>query len=388
MSCRLLPSRRSLPQKCPAHRKTLSAGFPRSKTGCKSEDMDEHWATGFLGPSKLHGHVCPRCNKAFTTTGHLKRHFRIHMGDKHSCPFPGCETRCSRKDNLQQHYKTHLYPRTRCRFSKSSMTSVSSARQTFGSASTSISGFGGAQFTSSPPAMDSPPALSDSSSQSSGYSSHSGFSSPPNTPPELVPAIALPLSDVRISLTASTMPSPHPYSSFCPERPIVPLINRTEPSGIDRHPSRRAQAHCSPRADATSSALPSPPGLSLAHPIPRISYLRSSLLDLDANYDAYDDQPSSSCEQVLSCLSESQLYLQEDPTQAVVAWRRSPLLEPLEIQDAIRGFDDAELSDWLLSYHLASSQHQRGGVPCQPYYPPFNAESPVRYPAFAEGYLN
>ncbi|KAJ7688980.1 hypothetical protein B0H17DRAFT_879177, partial [Mycena rosella] len=47
-------------------------------------------------------HACSRCNKVFTSNGHLKRHVRIHMGDKHKCPFPGCETRCSRKDNLQQ----------------------------------------------------------------------------------------------------------------------------------------------------------------------------------------------------------------------------------------------------------------------------------------------
>lgn len=48
-------------------------------------------------------HVCPTCDRAFTTSGHLARHTRVHTGERnHKCPFPGCETRCSRQDNLQQ----------------------------------------------------------------------------------------------------------------------------------------------------------------------------------------------------------------------------------------------------------------------------------------------
>ena len=48
-------------------------------------------------------HVCQTCSRAFTTSGHLARHTRIHTGERnHKCPFPGCETRCSRQDNLQQ----------------------------------------------------------------------------------------------------------------------------------------------------------------------------------------------------------------------------------------------------------------------------------------------
>lgn len=52
---------------------------------------------------KKRPHICPTCSKAFTTSGHLARHTRIHTGERnHKCPFPGCETRCSRQDNLQQ----------------------------------------------------------------------------------------------------------------------------------------------------------------------------------------------------------------------------------------------------------------------------------------------
>jgi uncharacterized Zn-finger protein len=48
-------------------------------------------------------HVCPTCARPFTTSGHLARHMRVHTGERnHKCPFPGCETRCSRQDNLQQ----------------------------------------------------------------------------------------------------------------------------------------------------------------------------------------------------------------------------------------------------------------------------------------------
>ncbi|KAI0796412.1 hypothetical protein BC629DRAFT_1273353, partial [Irpex lacteus] len=46
---------------------------------------------------------CNVCDRGFTTSGHLARHARVHTGERnHKCPFPGCETRCSRQDNLQQ----------------------------------------------------------------------------------------------------------------------------------------------------------------------------------------------------------------------------------------------------------------------------------------------
>ncbi|TID29020.1 hypothetical protein CANINC_002168 [Pichia inconspicua] len=52
---------------------------------------------------------CLKCNKGFTTSGHLARHNRIHTGVKnHVCPFQGCQSRFSRQDNCMQHYKTHL----------------------------------------------------------------------------------------------------------------------------------------------------------------------------------------------------------------------------------------------------------------------------------------
>ncbi|KAI8319666.1 hypothetical protein GQ54DRAFT_249357, partial [Martensiomyces pterosporus] len=52
--------------------------------------------------------------KAFTTSGHLSRHYRIHTGEKnYHCLYPGCTSRFSRQDNMMQHYRTHLSPRSR-----------------------------------------------------------------------------------------------------------------------------------------------------------------------------------------------------------------------------------------------------------------------------------
>ncbi|KAJ1845202.1 transcriptional repressor [Coemansia sp. RSA 2703] len=70
------------------------------------------------------------CGKAFTTSGHLSRHYRIHTGEKnYHCLYPGCTSRFSRQDNMMQHYRTHLSPRSRrtrsIRGSRSSSTSAS-----------------------------------------------------------------------------------------------------------------------------------------------------------------------------------------------------------------------------------------------------------------------
>ncbi|KAG8687410.1 transcriptional repressor, partial [Ceratobasidium sp. 423] len=73
-------------------------------------------------------HVCQTCTRPFSTSGHLARHTRVHTGERnHKCPFPGCETRCSRQDNLQQHYRIHLSPKSR-RTSNSAATRAAIAR--------------------------------------------------------------------------------------------------------------------------------------------------------------------------------------------------------------------------------------------------------------------
>ncbi|KAH7102915.1 hypothetical protein BKA62DRAFT_698020 [Auriculariales sp. MPI-PUGE-AT-0066] len=108
--------------------------------------------------SRKKKHLCPTCNRGFTTSGHLSRHQRVHSGERnHACPFPGCTTRCSRQDNLQQHYRVHLSPRSR-------NISTSAARQAMAKKQNELSSGIIDTGTSTPPPMpddsgrSSPPA--------------------------------------------------------------------------------------------------------------------------------------------------------------------------------------------------------------------------------------
>ncbi|KAL0240344.1 hypothetical protein I308_106594 [Cryptococcus tetragattii IND107] len=95
---------------------------------------------GATGPAegKAKPHVCPICQRGFTTGGHLQRHHRIHTGVKaFKCPFPGCETRTSRQDNLQQHYRTHLSPTLRRGSGSAARAAVNAAMEAAGLKSSS-----------------------------------------------------------------------------------------------------------------------------------------------------------------------------------------------------------------------------------------------------------
>ena len=49
------------------------------------------------------------CDKIFGRIEHLKRHMRIHTGQKdYACKVMGCQKTFNRSDNLLQHMKTHL----------------------------------------------------------------------------------------------------------------------------------------------------------------------------------------------------------------------------------------------------------------------------------------
>ncbi|KAF9529824.1 hypothetical protein CPB83DRAFT_789183 [Crepidotus variabilis] len=131
-------------------------------------------------------HVCQTCERAFTTSGHLARHSRVHTGERnHKCPFPGCETRCSRQDNLQQHYRIHLSPGSR----RSSARSGNARKRGTNTSSA-------ASASSEPPAIP-PPMTPPPLEQAHIYTHHSP---PPDSPP--------PLAQATLPATAA-LPIPH-----------------------------------------------------------------------------------------------------------------------------------------------------------------------------------
>ncbi|KAL5347593.1 transcriptional repressor [Pseudogymnoascus australis] len=51
---------------------------------------------------------CDWCQKTFSTSGHTKRHSKIHTSTKDiSCTFSGCLKMFTRTDNMKQHLETH-----------------------------------------------------------------------------------------------------------------------------------------------------------------------------------------------------------------------------------------------------------------------------------------
>ncbi|KAF8329911.1 hypothetical protein F5887DRAFT_1003430, partial [Amanita rubescens] len=148
-------------------------------------------------------HLCPTCDRAFTTSGHLARHSRVHTGERnHKCPFPGCETRCSRQDNLQQHYRIHLSPGSR----RSSTRSAIARAMNPSSSPSKRNSVSSSEEQLSPPPM-SPPALEPARL----YTTHSP---PPDTPPALEPA-TLPVA-MHISDPVSSRSSSSPDNSYSP----------------------------------------------------------------------------------------------------------------------------------------------------------------------------
>ncbi|WVN85964.1 uncharacterized protein L203_101122 [Cryptococcus depauperatus CBS 7841] len=120
--------------------KTESSVSEQAVQRSASQSAPTKGKNGATGPAegKAKPHVCPICQRGFTTGGHLQRHHRIHTGVKaFKCPFPGCETRTSRQDNLQQHYRTHLSPTLRRGSGSAARAAVNAAMEAAGLKSSS-----------------------------------------------------------------------------------------------------------------------------------------------------------------------------------------------------------------------------------------------------------
>ncbi|KAL5507670.1 hypothetical protein ACEPAH_5288 [Sanghuangporus vaninii] len=182
-----------------------SALAPASASGSSSTPANASGptsgASGGAGTKKKH--VCPTCDRAFTTSGHLARHARVHTGERnHKCPFPGCETRCSRQDNLQQHYRIHLSPGSR-RSSSSATRAAIRASCAKPMATTAA--------IPAPPDLDSPPPLAQATFPAASLPSHIQYTAVhQHYPPQ---AVTLPQAHV---------PSPHiEQQSYQPQTPPV-----------------------------------------------------------------------------------------------------------------------------------------------------------------------
>ncbi|KAK0202895.1 hypothetical protein DFS33DRAFT_1343514 [Desarmillaria ectypa] len=182
-------------------------------------------------------HVCPTCDRAFTTSGHLARHNRVHTGERnHKCPFPGCETRCSRQDNLQQHYRIHLAPGSR-RNNRAGLSRSSTSKRA----------------PSPPPA---PPAL-----EPARLYSQPSHSPPPDSPPPLTQATLPATATLRSSDSASpelqyNLPNSYSFrpSSSYQEYPQTYAISPPVPTS-----SRHSISHISPPSPDSVSSGPSTP---------------------------------------------------------------------------------------------------------------------------------
>ncbi|KAI0757919.1 hypothetical protein C8Q74DRAFT_286896 [Fomes fomentarius] len=187
-------------------------------------------------------HVCQICKRAFTTSGHLARHTRIHTGERnHKCPFPGCETRCSRQDNLQQHYRIHLSPGSR-------RNSGSATRAAMTRASASDRSKAAARRRKQPsaePISPSPPPPPPS---------------PPLEPPPLVPAYsAIPTIPSQIPEPPDTPPPltpAYPTATLPPPTTAVYNPHNPHPSSSSRSPSLTPDAVYSPVEYAHPSLPP------------------------------------------------------------------------------------------------------------------------------------
>ncbi|KEI42231.1 uncharacterized protein L969DRAFT_14435 [Mixia osmundae IAM 14324] len=102
------------PIESPEIPRAVSPATSLASATSKSEPQASTDAASPSDPRRKHACTFSGCTKAFTTSGHLARHSRIHTGEKrYECLLPGCGARFSRQDNMLQHYRTHLTGKAR-----------------------------------------------------------------------------------------------------------------------------------------------------------------------------------------------------------------------------------------------------------------------------------
>jgi len=246
-------------QPSPSDSKNLSTQFYHSHFSNTSvhyiQDSSSIPSSNLSQPQKKK-HVCPTCDRPFTTSGHLARHSRVHTGERnHKCPFPGCETRCSRQDNLQQQsvfslfvspyltslpsfsYRIHLSPGSRRSSTRSAIA------RAMNNTVLPLSGNNRRPSTSSgspdsppsiPPLLSAPPSLEPARVYT--------LSSPPDSPPQLaqatLPATAHPPPESVSSSSSSTPESPYSPINRDPQHThMVPMSSQPIPITAQPHHS-------------------------------------------------------------------------------------------------------------------------------------------------------
>ncbi|KAH9385632.1 uncharacterized protein NEMAJ01_0528 [Nematocida major] len=88
----------------------FSMSMPRREEGALSQKLYRQKAVKRKDDDENRPFLCTHtnCFKAFKRFEHLKRHYRIHTGEKpYKCSLPECNKSFSRSDNLLQHEKIH-----------------------------------------------------------------------------------------------------------------------------------------------------------------------------------------------------------------------------------------------------------------------------------------